>query len=306
MVNGVESHDQISQLTRGNQWAIIFDDNLRHSGAYKMGESVTPWWDLYDSPWFGIGAGVVIGAFGSLVSVKWLIATGWIIISIQILRSALFKTRSRKIIRKLGLSAAFGGIFFLGWRFIPKPNPPEPQITKQDLQDMGNEISGGIRKIDVPVGDAPKPATEDDLRRLLLQYKRDLIPAGGTNQPPKFSNQQLKAWVSGVCEQLKDHVEAFSKEDYGLERLIVQSTNDRDRQDAQRRREQFRNDFIADNKQLFAAATYLRATILGKLGRSSEITRDKWLDDDPDHLFGETLRHKLFDLQQMANSLQDE
>jgi hypothetical protein len=93
-----------------------------------------------DSPWFGIGVGVLVAAFGPVSSAKWLIGFGWLIITIQMFRN-FFLTRGRISFLAFNSSASLvlALVLIIVWHFAPKS--PEP-LTPRDVQEaVRNELS---------------------------------------------------------------------------------------------------------------------------------------------------------------------
>ncbi len=159
-----------------------------------MAESETnPWLEFVDAPWLGIGVGMVIGSFGSLFSVKWLIFVGWFIICLELSRHDFFK--KGKIVRglvTLGTSCVIGFTFYVIWHVVPKPLEP---LTKKDVQEVVQQALESTPRSATTT--APQPDSEDShvntkaeladaVRKAIAEYKPS-VAEGIAN----LTNEQL-------------------------------------------------------------------------------------------------------------------
>jgi hypothetical protein len=158
----------------------------------------SPLVEFWDSPWFGIGFGVVIGAFGSLLSVKWLIAFGWVVISIQIFRHDFVRKGTMiRLTTNLVASCVLGLIFFGVWHFLPKP--PEP-LTKSDI---------------------PKPLSKQETQEAVMQA----LPPGLRNFPtPAVQTNSGNPTKADLTQMVKAAIAAANPN--GLSNLTVDRLND--------------------------------------------------------------------------------
>jgi hypothetical protein len=160
-----------------------------------------------DSQWLGIGVGVVAGAFGSLLSAKWLIVFGWSLICVDMLRYNFFnKGKFVKLFVNVGICCFLGLVFFLLWRFIPKP--PEP-LTRKDVQEAVTTA------LSTPVNSTQK--AQPDKENIHLTTKAELVAAvraaieqykskeAANSQPaiPPISNSDLRKEVAAYTEHLR-------------------------------------------------------------------------------------------------------
>ncbi len=133
--------------------------------------------EYLDSPWFGIGVGIMIGAYGSLLSVKWLIGAGWLLVSIQMFRHDFFeKGMFVRIITNLGASGALLLVLAYLWWVVPKP--PE-QLRK---------------------GDIPPPLSEEQIQEAIAKQ----APAIARAILPLFQAQQQPTTLTQVTQAIRD------------------------------------------------------------------------------------------------------
>jgi hypothetical protein len=154
-----------------------------------------PWVECWDAPWFGIGVGVVIGAFGSLLSVKWLVVIGWLLMSIQILRhDFLRKGLAIRLGFSVVLSLSLGLALRATWKHMPLP--PEP-ITRNDITEAvgkalkSSTLSNTIPATAVPVQSASirneRLMTKNDIENAVKDALAQLIKSSPPNVPSPSS-----------------------------------------------------------------------------------------------------------------------
>jgi len=149
------------------------------------------WVASIDDPWFGIGVGVIIGALGSRLSVKWLVILGWAIASISVYRHDPFN--KGRLVRLLGntvLALILGGGLIVIWRFLPPP-PPDP-LTKDEAQAMFAAHSVSVQPLQ-PVPKGGEPITRDEFARQLQQYKTSVAQGYLANLTNERVNEILKS-----------------------------------------------------------------------------------------------------------------
>jgi hypothetical protein len=132
-----------------------------------------PWVECWDSPWFGIGAGVVIGAFGSLLSVRWLAGIGWFAMSLQIFRyDFLRRGVFARVVFGLILSCSLGLALLAIWKHLPLP--PEP-ITRKDITEI---VGDAFKSSASPTSSGtPVPMQSPSTRNERLLTKNDIEKA---------------------------------------------------------------------------------------------------------------------------------
>lgn len=263
------------------------------------------WIAFIDAPWLGIGVGIVIGAFGSLLSVKWLIVAGWGLISAETFRhDFLRRGRKARLAGSTALSILIGLALFSAWEHTPLPVEP---LTKKDAQELVSRfIPINQPQVAPPPGlaDPDKPITKAELLKMLQQYKtaapagipaRPHVPAGAE----LLADDDLRQRASSIADKL---VQAWSVMDQRVDELsnLRGITRDAEKQKRlQVQEEGLQKEFIPENEELIIEANHLRRALLERLGRNtSEMDNDPWFTG-PSRVFSQ----QVIRLRKLANEL---
>lgn len=158
----------------------------------------SPFVEFWDSPWFGIGLGMVIGAYGSLLSVKWLIGVGWLLIAIQMFRHDFFQRGVWLRIVLNGIACVvLALILIVLWRFTPKPKEPPTADDiatavqkKLDEPKRDVQINPSTPSVSTSVKPEPKPKPHFKTNQQPAQKTPENLPQNPTTaQPPPVLSQ---------------------------------------------------------------------------------------------------------------------
>ncbi len=164
---------------------------------------------LYDSAWFGIGVGTMIGALGSSLPSLVLVCFGWVCVCVQAFRFSIFNLRGfRWLLANVGMCLALGGLFGLCWYLVPRPSPP---ITigqvKQALQESQPTAKTTI--VLPPTSNDNHAATKEDIRKIsehLIELQlQNKVQSGASISPtnPPQQSAPSKAPETSVAPQLQ-------------------------------------------------------------------------------------------------------
>lgn len=182
-----------------------------------------PWVDFWDSPWFGIGIGVEIGVFGSMLSAKWLVAIGWVIICIQLLRHDFFKGGSEvKWLANTALSFVLGFLLILIWHFLPKPLEP---VSKRDMKkDITDAVTAAYQQ-NAPQSAAPVNPGDLTTKAEITQWVRAAIAVASHNTLSNLTNERLNDLAKQTIHGLGLERSEWSNRNY----TIAMTTHDESR-----------------------------------------------------------------------------
>ena len=214
-------------------------------------------WKFLESPLTWGGIGVVIGA--ALVSPAWFKSAfvgGGICVAIGFLRAKAFRKNgsTASSILNLVVLLALGLGWYTIWVFVPKPTePPTPdQIADQVIRRMGSATN----KVPTPAPVTPpsSPPSAGDIANAIVSK----LPK--TAQNLELSNDDLRGQAKAVAKQLKDAIHTASTQHFQAESLS--DPNSRKATLAQ-----IEENYVNNNRLLFAKGNYLRDLLLIRLGR---------------------------------------
>ncbi|MGB6429043.1 MAG: hypothetical protein WBF06_00545 [Candidatus Acidiferrales bacterium] len=131
------------------------------------------WAQLWDASWFGIGFGMAVGAFGSLLSNKYLAIAGWILMAVEIFRHDLFrKGLTVRIIAGICLSVMIGLVGVFVWHYLPKPEPPLTFREAKEAFGQTKSTEATNKNASPAVSSDEKPVTKTELQALVKEYRK--------------------------------------------------------------------------------------------------------------------------------------
>jgi hypothetical protein len=171
----------------------------------------SPLGKFLESQWVGIGVGMIIGAIGSLLSVKWLVGFGWFIVCVEIFRQDFLRRGlARRVIVNLILSGLLGLSLIGIWRFVPKAEEPlTGSAAKKMLNEWGTTYfrqapsQQAPSQQPPPITSAEKPITRTEFQKVLQQYK----PTVESKYPEDWcalSNRDLSEKAAPVISAIEE------------------------------------------------------------------------------------------------------
>jgi hypothetical protein len=240
---------------------------------------------LLESQWLGIGIGMVLGALGSLHSVRWLIVVGWIIICIDLFRHDLFnKGKVMNFFANIFLSGFLALIFFVGWRLSPKP--AEPLTVKDVREAVKDGLSQNPTVTVSPQSDketthlTTKAELAAAVRAAIDQYKSSETATTFSNLTREQLAEQAKSTASealsksrywsnrltGMDDAMKDGIQFQSRPDPDHPGKFITGMDPKDvpafKKKAQQEQEEFSNEERKSTRNLILRVCGLRAEII--------------------------------------------